>query len=83
MLAVQLIPITITGFVLKDVYIIATRTGTLGIVLTRGFLLYGMFEQGWNLRYVVVSPPHDVLALGRHYGTDDLDLECALASLRA
>ena len=38
MLAVQLIPITITGFVLKDVYIIATRTGTLGIVLT----VYGM-----------------------------------------
>jgi hypothetical protein len=38
MLAVQLIPLTITGFVLKDVYIIATRTGTLGIVLT----VYGM-----------------------------------------
>ena len=33
MLAVQLIPLTLTGFVLHDVYIICTRIGTLGMVL--------------------------------------------------
>jgi hypothetical protein len=40
MLAVQLIPLTITGFVLHDVYIISTRLGTLGTVL----VVYGMIS---------------------------------------
>src|SRR6266567_1517462 len=38
MLAVQLLPLTITGFVLHDPYIIGTRIGTLLVVL----IVYGM-----------------------------------------
>jgi hypothetical protein len=38
MLAVQLLPLTITGFVLRDPYIIGTRIGTLLVVL----IVYGM-----------------------------------------
>jgi hypothetical protein len=38
MLAIQLVPLTITGFVLHDAYIIGTRVGTLIVVL----LVYGM-----------------------------------------
>jgi hypothetical protein len=38
MLVVQLLPLTITGFVLQDAYIIGTRIGTLLVVL----IVYGM-----------------------------------------
>src|SRR5258708_38189487 len=38
MLAIQLVPLTITGFVLHDAYIIGTRVGTLIVVV----LVYGM-----------------------------------------
>jgi hypothetical protein len=38
MLTVQLVPLTITGFVLQDAYIIGTRLGTLAVVI----VVYGM-----------------------------------------
>jgi len=40
MLAVQLVPLTVTGFVLQDGYIIATRIGTLFVVV----MVYGMIS---------------------------------------
>jgi hypothetical protein len=38
MLTIQLVPLTITGFVLQDAYIIGTRLGTLAVVI----IVYGM-----------------------------------------
>jgi hypothetical protein len=40
MLTVQLVPLTITGFVLQDEYIIGTRLGTLAVVI----VVYGMIS---------------------------------------
>jgi hypothetical protein len=40
MLTVQLVPLTITGFVLQDPYIIGTRLGTLAVVI----VVYGMIS---------------------------------------
>jgi hypothetical protein len=51
MLAVQLLPLTITGFVLRDPYIIGTRLGTLLVVL----IVYAMVTSAYGtfntLRY--------------------------------
>jgi hypothetical protein len=40
MLTIQLVPLTITGFVLQDPYIIGTRLGTLAVVI----VVYGMIS---------------------------------------
>jgi hypothetical protein len=40
MLTIQLVPLTITGFVLQDEYIIGTRLGTLAVVI----VVYGMIS---------------------------------------
>jgi hypothetical protein len=40
MLTIQLVPLTITGFVLQDAYIIGTRLGTLAVVI----VVYGMIS---------------------------------------
>lgn len=40
MLTIQLVPLTITGFVLEDPYIIGTRLGTLAVVI----VVYGMIS---------------------------------------
>jgi hypothetical protein len=40
MLTIQLVPLTITGFVLQDAYIIGTRLGTLAVVV----VVYGMIS---------------------------------------
>jgi hypothetical protein len=49
MLAIQLVPLTITGFVLQDAYIIGTRLGTLAVVI----VVYGMIssQDGNSWRY--------------------------------
>jgi hypothetical protein len=52
MLTVQLVPLTITGFVLQDEYIIGTRLGTLAVVIA----VYGMISsrdgtfEAWRYR---------------------------------
>jgi hypothetical protein len=52
MLTIQLVPLTITGFVLQDAYIIGTRLGTLAVVI----VVYGMISSpdgtfhGWRYR---------------------------------
>src|SRR5580704_4523897 len=52
MLTIQLVPLTITGFVLQDPYIIGTRLGTLAVVI----VVYGMISsrhgtfEAWRYR---------------------------------
>ncbi|HEY4403497.1 MAG TPA: hypothetical protein VGN55_02495 [Xanthobacteraceae bacterium] len=52
MLTIQLVPLTITGFVLQDEYIIGTRLGTLAVVI----VVYGMISsrdgtfEAWRYR---------------------------------
>jgi hypothetical protein len=52
MLTIQLVPLTITGFVLQDAYIIGTRLGTLAVVI----VVYGMISsrdgtfEAWRYR---------------------------------
>jgi hypothetical protein len=52
MLTIQLVPLTITGFVLQDPYIIGTRLGTLAVVI----VVYGMITcrdgtfEAWRYR---------------------------------
>ncbi|HEY6257237.1 MAG TPA: hypothetical protein VIY51_15745 [Xanthobacteraceae bacterium] len=55
MLTIQLVPLTVTGFVLQDEYIIGTRLGTLAVVI----VVYGMissrdgtFDAWWYRRWM-------------------------------